>query len=295
MPELFSRRVLTPLCVVAVFARTVWRLALSEGAQELLSLADPTRHRWTASGRQHHVSLYTLQDGAAAQSAPSATFIPAFLGVGVVHSPPLAVLELLSASERKAEYDEIFESALTVHRHDEVTAVERHSYWTPSRLLIAARDLCLLGHAAMLADGTIVLFAKSVHFDGAGGEVRPGWTRAQLHIGGFILQPLASAADQRSVLPLEAAHSYEAAVSALLAAPACRLTFVARCDLKGALPAPLRKKLCERQPLMVHHIDRLLSKRQARADRASRQQLYDTKLRTLPVYAHLSCPHALGM
>lgn len=260
----------------------------------MVSFVDTTLHPWRGTGRQHNISLFTLQDTSQQAADPFATFIPAFLGVGVVHSPPLAVLELLSDSERKVAYDEIFESALTVHRHDEVTAVERHSYWTPSRLLIAARDLCLLGHAAMLADGTLILYAKSVQFDEKGGEVRSGWTRAQLHIGGFILQPLTSAADQRSTTTLDAVRSYEAAVAALLAAPACRLAFVARCDLKGSLPAPLRKKLCERQPLMIHHIDRLLSKRQAKADRAHKQQLYDSKLRTLPVYAHLTCNHPLG-
>ena len=273
----------------------MWRLALSEGAEELLSLADPRRHQWIASGRKQHIDLYTLQHNNIEQGAgPSASFIPAFLGVGVVHCPPLGVLELLSASERKAEYDEIFESALTVHRLDEVSAVERHSYWTPSRLLIAARDLCLLGHAAMLADGTLILFAKSVQFDEQGGQERRGWTRAQLHIGGFILQPLTSAADQHSVPALDAVRSYEAAVTALLAAPACRVTFVARCDLKGALPAALRKKLCERQPLIIHHIDRLLGTQRARDHRASKQQLYDSKLRSLPVYAHISCTHTPG-
>ena len=279
-----------------LFDHVVWRLAVSEGAEELLSFTDPKQHQWVASGRKHEIDLYTLHEDDNKQNAapPSATFVPAFLGVGVVHSPPLAVLELLSNSERKMEYDEIFESALTVHRHDDVTAVERHSYWTPSRLLIAARDLCLLGHAAMLADGTLILYAKSVQFDELGGEVRPGWTRAQVHIGGFIVQPLTSAANPRSVVPLDAVRAYEAAVAALLAAPACRLTFVARCDLKGALPAPLRKKLCERQPLMIHHIDRVLNKRQARADRAHKQQLYESKLRTLPVYAHLTCAHTMG-
>ena len=262
-----------------------------------MSLTDPSQHAWRASGRQHNISLYTLPDSGSRLAAPlSVTFIPAFLGVGVVRCSPVGVLELLSASERKVEYDEIFESALTVYQHDEVTAVERHTYWTPSRLIIAARDLCLLGHAAMLADGSLILYAKSVQFDEKGGEVRSGWTRAQLHIGGFILQPLTSAADQHSVVTLDAVQSYEAAVAALLTAPACRLTFVAQCDLKGALPAPLRKKLCERQPLMIHHIDRLVSKPHERALRAHKQPLYDTKLRTLPVYPHLTCArHTLGM
>ena len=274
----------------------MWRAALSEGVEQLLSLTDPGQHDWVASGRQHSVGLYTLRGSSTAAAArPSGTFTPAFLGVGVVRCPPVGVLELLSASERKSEYDEIFESARTVHRHDAVTAVERHSYWTPSRVLIAARDLCLLGHAAMLADGSLVLFAKSVHFDGSGGEERVGWTRARLHIGGFVLQPLTSAADQRSMPAIDAVRCYEAAVTALLAAPACRVTFVARCDLKGGLPAPLRRKLCERQPLMIHHIDRLLATQQAQADRATKQRLYDDKLRTLPVYPHLTATHALAV
>ena len=175
-------------------------------------------------------------------ASDAATVVPAFLGVGVVHCPPVAVLELLSASERKCEYDEIFESALTVHRYDEVTAVERHTYWTPSRLIVAARDLCLLGHAAMLADGALILFARSVQFDEGDGAVRSGYTRAQLDIGGFILQPLTSAADRRSVPQLDAVGAYESAVAALLAAPACRLTFVARCDLRGSLATPAQNK-----------------------------------------------------
>ena len=267
----------------------VWRAALSAGVAELVSLIDPWQQQWTARGSQQCVSLYTLHD----DDSSGVSFVPAFLGAGLVSSPPLSVLELLSASERKAEYDEIFESALAVHRFDEVSAVERHSYWTPSRLLVAPRELLLLGHAAMLADGTLLLLAKSVHFDGPGGQERPGWTRAQLHIGGFLLQPLSSAADQQSVPALDAVRSYEAAVAALLAAPACRLTFVARCDLRGALPAPLRKKLSERQPLMIRHIDRLLSRARARAERASKGPLYDSKLRSLPVYPQLTAAHSL--
>ena len=278
---------------------TVLRSVLVKGAEELLALTSGNertqQHRWVAKGSKHGVNLYVLPQDSTSSDQLAATFVPAFLGIGVVRCPPVAVLELLSASERKVEYDEIFESALTVHRYDDVTAVERHTYWTPSRLIVAARDLCLLGHAAMLADGAVLLFAKSVRFDEGGGEVRAGWTRAQLDIGGFILQPLASATDRRSVTRLDAAGAYEQAVAALLAAPACLLTFVARCDLRGSLPAPLRNKLCERQPLMVHHIDRLLNKRQAQAHRANKQQLYEEKLRTLPVYPHLTATHTVDM
>ena len=216
------------------------------------------------------------------------SFCPAFLGVGVLHCSPLVVLDYLSDTQKKREYDEvraaaatqppastpahtlhtlsslcgcadpllcvvydeIFDGSSTVYRVSTVTSVELHSYWTPSRLLIAARDLCLLGHAAMLSDGALLLCARSVAF-ASGGEPRAAYTRAHLHCGGFVMQALDNVG---RTLPMNAVNDYEGAIAALISARLTRLTFVAHCDLRGSLPHALRSKLLHRQPLSIHRI-----------------------------------------
>ena len=182
---------------------------------------------------------------------------------------------------------------MCVHRQSADTAVEVHRYWTPSRLIIAARDLCVLGHAAVLGDGSLVLGARSVRFRHPSAEEGSAHTRALLHCGGFVVQ----ATEAGRALPMDAAADYEAAVRALCAARECRLTFVARCDLRGAVPAPLRAKLLERQPMMLRHVRAIATRQQrsARAaaaeDTAQRSEELQAKLRSLSLYPQLSCPH----
>ena len=227
--------------------------------------------------------------------AGSSSSVPAFLGVcGLLRCCPLLVLELLTDSGRKQEYDEIFESALTLHRHDAGTAVELHAYWTPSRLIIAQRDLCLLGHAALTADGSVVLAATSVDFSqplqsGPSGAERPGFRRAQLHVGGFVIQALQD--DGRSAAVTEAAAAAApgpeaaAAVAAFASASCCRVAFVAQCDLRGCLPAPLTHKLCERQPMQLADIRAIVN--------AEQQSLTDDYRRKLTV-SHSTAQHTQG-
>ena len=190
-------------------------------------------------------------------------------------------------------------SSLTVHRRDAATAVELHSYWTPSRLLIAARDLCLLGHAAVLGDGCLALFARSVQFEGSGGggagcgegqttgAVRADYTRAQLHCGGFLVQAL----HEGRTLPLDAAAEFDAAVERLSGATECRVTFVAHLDLRGHLPAPLRAKLLQRQPLQIRHLPAILEReRRQRRGTEGEERRYAEELRVSTALPPFSCP-----
>jgi hypothetical protein len=204
--------------------------------------------------------------------------VPAFLGVcPLLRCCPLLLLELLTDSRRKWEYDEIFESALPLHQHDAATAVELHAYWTPSRLLIAQRDLCLLGHAAMTADGSVVLAATSVDYrqpekQQQSGAERPGFRRAHLRVGGFVIQALQEDGSRPAAVEA-AASSCSALQSAFASASRCRVAFMAQCDLRGSLPAVLHRKLCERQPMQLADIRAIVNAEQLSLSQDYRLQL----------------------
>lgn len=200
---------------------------------------------------------------------PSNAPFAAFLGVGDLAIPPMAAVELISQSEHKSEYDEIFDSARVLHKYDATSQVEEWRYWTPSRLIVSARDFTLLASGGLLGDGSLCMTAKSIEFahsdKSLDGAPKKGFLRANALTGGFLIQPLSDdilPTDEHSS-PLDqflALQHSGITPEMILKARRCRILYLAQVDLKGTLPKQLQSTLFQRQPQQIHGMRRLLEK-----------------------------------
>jgi len=202
----------------------------------------------------------------------------------------MSVLELVSHSEQKSEYDEIFDSARVLHQFDEYSQVEGWSFWTPSRIIVAARDFVLLAHGARLGDGSLCIIAKSIKFENnsnnnlSGGE-RKGFLRGNVITGGFLVQPLIDQPYNFSdeTRPIEHFTPIGLNDLTVLSARRCRVLYLAQVDLKGSLPRQLQTQLFQRQPQQIHQMRRILEK-----DTFDHKfALYKQKIENMPVYKNI--------
>ena len=107
----------------------VWSAAVARGCAALLRLLRDGDgcSAWSFSQSSRGVDIYRTTEHVTrvtqtqhgqpspSTSSPPASFCPAFLGVGVLDCSPLVVLDFLSHTERKVEYDEVYTTHHTPH------------------------------------------------------------------------------------------------------------------------------------------------------------------------------------
>ena len=196
---------------------------------------------WQQTHSDHNVTI--------SQRPPTSLAPAAFKGVGIVDAPLSCIVTLVADTAHKRRYDEIFDAHSAVDVIDTFTHIERHSYWSPARLIVTPRDFCLIGHVARLKDGTVVVAARSI--DHAQCLPKRGYVRGHITVGGWIIRPIVESVDQSASAD---------AIDGIISASRCRVTFIAQCDLRGAIPTVFSNQLFRRQPMLVHCIRKVLAK-----------------------------------
>jgi hypothetical protein len=142
-------------------------------------------------------------------------------GACVIRRSPDSVLAMVTNKERKAEWDSLFRSARLVEElcpEYEIACDEYKAVWPTS-----PRDFCTVRGVARLADGTIIAAGKSVtHPRCPEGN---GFVRGNVHMAGFVLQPLSPSSTQ--------------------------VIYLSNADVKGSLPTAIVNKVSMEQPMCV--------------------------------------------
>lgn len=178
-------------------------------------------------------------------------------GQTVINVSPLALLELVQNTSRKAEWDEIFEKAEVVCELDAQSRIEHHVYKTPISV-VTKRDFCIAGHWMIGKDGTIVVVIASISDDRC--PPIKEFVRGTIRHAGFIIQPLLTkekdeVKEEKETGKSEEKKSEEAEEQKvwkrLVESSASAVTFFACVDLAGWVPDPIVQMMGLKQPLTL--------------------------------------------
>jgi len=162
--------------------------------------------------------------------------LAAFAGQGIIDAPLIFVLELLMDTQQKSNYDSIFDKAILLEHITDHIKVEHHLYWAPP--FVGKRDFVVQLHKSKLSDGSILLLAKSVTHPNCPEAQK--YVRGEIHMGGWLLTPLPPIDSPSTAASPTTGRSY--------------VTFVGSSDLKGSIPASIRRRLSVKQPSQIQAI-----------------------------------------
>jgi hypothetical protein len=192
---------------------------------------------WKDNGTKNDVKCWVSVDGS-----------PAARGQSIMPLPRAAIFKLATTLEMRKEYDSQFEQG-DVFEH-----LDLHTYLFYMRFRgvfpSAGRDFVNMVHWTVEPDGTILIVSCSVADPRK--PVVDGVVRAHLHLGGWIIKPLAT------VPAISASKGYSEA-QLLLPAHAdpvvdsrgCDVTYLMRSDFKGNIPTVVTRFVASQQALVV--------------------------------------------
>lgn len=180
---------------------------------------------WVFHSEKQGVKAYTKVDGS----------LTSCKGTGFLAFHPRLILELVTdASERKT-VDPQLAFGGSLKRFDAQTCIDYLEYKSPV-FVVAGRDFCNLAHWRVLPNGTIVVVGQSIEDHALCPLKEPKVVRGEIHLACWKIVPNAT---------------YTGA----------DVTFMAKSDLKGSIPARVAGKAAAEQPFVILRIAEALKKK----------------------------------
>lgn len=142
-------------------------------------------------------------------------------GRTTIKGPAAAVLALYLDGDRAKELDPSLIAAKDVDKFDAHNAIVYEAY--KGLAIVSGRDFCTFTTQRCLEDGTLISAAKSVEHEKCPGEKK--MVRAEIALHGFIIKPTGDTS--------------------------CTVDYLTMVDLKGKIPAWVKNKLADEDPLVL--------------------------------------------
>lgn len=180
---------------------------------------------WVFHSEKQGVKAYTKVDGS----------LTSCKGVGHLAFHPRAILELATNASERTTVDPQLAFGGSLKRFDAQTVIDYFEYKSPV-FVVAGRDFCNLVHWRVLPNGTIVVAGQSVEDYALCPLKEPKVVRGEIHLACWKIVPNAT---------------YTGA----------DVTFMAKSDLKGSIPARVAGKAAAEQPFVILRMAEALKKK----------------------------------
>ncbi|GAB9464048.1 hypothetical protein Gpo141_00001489 [Globisporangium polare] len=185
---------------------------------------------WVFHSEKHGVKAYTKVDGS----------LTSCKGTGFLPFHPRLILDLATDASERTTVDPQLAFGGSLKRFDAQTCIDYFEYKSPV-FVVAGRDFCNLVHWRVLPSGTIVVVGQSIEDHALCPLKEPKVVRGEIHLACWKIVPNAS---------------YTGA----------DVTFMAKSDLKGSIPARVAGKAAAEQPFVILRMAEALKKRKNTAD-----------------------------
>lgn len=178
---------------------------------------------WTFHSEKSGVKSFTKVDGS----------LTASKGEGYLPFHPRLIWDAAINTAERTRVDPQLASGKTLKRLDAQTVIEHLEY--KAVFVVAGRDFCNLAHWRVLPNGTIVVIAQSIEDLALCPLKEPKVVRGEVHLACWKIVPN---------------DSYTGA----------QVSYMAKSDLKGNIPARLAGKVAAEQPFILLRISDMLKK-----------------------------------
>lgn len=185
---------------------------------------------WVFHSEKQGVKAYTKVDGS----------LTSCKGTGFLAFHPQLILELVTDASERTTVDPQLAFGGSLKRFDAQTCIDYFEYKSPV-FVVAGRDFCNLVHWRVLPNGTIVVVGQSIEDHALCPLKEPKVVRGEIHLACWKIVPNAT---------------YTGA----------DVTFMAKSDLKGSIPARVAGKAAAEQPFVILRIAEALKKKKNTAE-----------------------------